>query len=126
MSPVLQIRRSAVLLALGGVFVLGGVLGLFIPAWAGYSLSGTSELVPMFVARRDARAGDGSAAGFAAVVKPVLPAVVNISSSKVVRTQNVPLARFSMIRSFGSFSANNSGISSKYRESSARRASGLE
>jgi serine protease Do len=95
MSPVWQVRRSAVLLSLAGVFVLGGLLGLFIPALAGYSISSAPRLVPMFVARGDSR-GDGgaSAEGFAAVVKPVLPAVVNISSSKIVRTQNVPLAPF--------------------------------
>jgi len=96
MSPILQVRRSAILLSCAGIFVLGGLLGLFVPAWAGYSLAGSPNLVPMFVARGDARGGDGgaSAMGFAAVVKPVLPAVVNISSSKVVRTQNVPLAPF--------------------------------
>jgi serine protease Do len=96
MSQVWQVRRSAVLLSLAGVFILGGVLGLFIPAWAGYSISGAPKLVPMLVARGESRAGDGGATaeGFAAVVKPVLPAVVNISSSKIVRTQNVPLAPF--------------------------------
>ena len=48
----------------------------------------------MYVARSDSPAQTPTNAGFAPVVQPDLPAVVNISSSRMVRVQNVPMAPF--------------------------------
>ncbi len=74
------------------VLVIGGLLGFFIPAWAGARVN--AHGVPMYVARGDSSVRLPATMGFANVVQPDLGAVVNISSSRMVRTQSAPLSPF--------------------------------
>ena len=90
MQQALQIRHSVAAMILVSMLAVGGVLGFALTSWGGQSVFGALHEVPMFVARPGGVAGDGISAGttsFAPVLKPVLQAVVNISSSKVVKTQ---------------------------------------
>jgi serine protease Do len=82
-----QLRRSAVIFALAIVFVVGGAFGLLGWALAGPSGLRHERVVPVFVTRAAAAAAsqDGSSMGFAPVLKPVLPAVVSIASSRIVK-----------------------------------------
>lgn len=82
---MVQMRRSAVVFSLTIVFFVGGALGLI--AWRGHPLFGHEKLVPVFVGRAEAAAEvpDGNSMGFASVLKPVLPAVVSIASSRIVK-----------------------------------------
>ncbi len=81
----MQLRRSAVIVSLAIMFVVGGVLGLFARTWAGPPV-GHGSIVPVFVGRAEGAASDASTSmGFANVLKPVLPAVVSIASSRIVR-----------------------------------------
>ncbi len=90
MNHRMSVSRWIALLAVICVLVIGGFLGFLVPVWAG----ARPGAVPMYVARSDSAGGTPTSAGFAAVVQPDLPAVVNISSSRMVRTQNVPIAPF--------------------------------
>lgn len=82
---IMQLRRSAVIFSLVIMFLVGGVLGLFARTWAG-APSGHAKLVPVFVDRALGAANDvGTSMGFANVLKPVLPAVVSIASSRIVK-----------------------------------------
>ena len=89
----LHIRQSAALLAFGAVLITGGLLGLALSSWAGHPiLRSDSRNVPIFVARPIAKENESSniPKGFAPVLKPALPAVVNISSTRVVKPPQSP------------------------------------
>jgi serine protease Do len=87
MSAMVQVRRSAILFSLAIVFLVGGVLGLFAWALTRHAVFGHEKLVPVFVSRASvaATSQDGATMGFAPVLKPVLPAVVSIASSRIVK-----------------------------------------
>ncbi|HEV2117165.1 MAG TPA: trypsin-like peptidase domain-containing protein, partial [Terriglobales bacterium] len=93
-QKVVRIGYPAAVLAAIAVLVVGGVLGWVIPAWAG--MRDSSRAVPVFVSTRAAEetALSPNGMGFAPVVKQVLPAVVNISSSRLVKPQENQLNPF--------------------------------
>jgi serine protease Do len=83
-EKVVRLGYPAAILCAIVVLVIGGVLGWVIPAWAG--ITNAANTVPVYVSGPGA-AGPPNSMGFAAVVKNVLPAVVNISSSRLVKPQ---------------------------------------
>jgi serine protease Do len=87
MNAMVQLRRSAIIFSLAIVFLVGGMLGLFAWALTGHAAFGHEKLVPVFVSRSaaDGASHDAAAMGFAQVLKPVLPAVVSIASSRIVK-----------------------------------------
>jgi serine protease Do len=91
-EKVVRLGYPAAILAAVIVLVIGGVLGWVIPAWAG--MRNAASVVPVYVSERPAADGPSNSRGFADVVKPVLPAVVNISSSRLVRPQGNQLNPF--------------------------------
>ncbi|HJT00959.1 MAG TPA: Do family serine endopeptidase [Terriglobales bacterium] len=91
-EKVVRLGYPAAILAAVIVLVIGGVLGWVIPAWAG--MRNAANVVPVYVSERAAADGPSNSRGFADVVKPVLPAVVNISSSRLVRPQGNQLNPF--------------------------------
>jgi serine protease Do len=86
-TRIVQLRRSAVIFSLTVVFLVGGAFGFIAWTWAGHPVFGHEKIVPVFVGRAEAaaEAPDGSSMGFASVLKPVLPAVVSIASSRIVK-----------------------------------------
>jgi serine protease Do len=88
MQQALQIRHSVAAVILAAVLATGGILGVAISSWAGHPVFGASQRVPMFIARPSGQAAGlpGGVTSFASILKPDLQAVVNISSSKVVKT----------------------------------------
>src|ERR1700689_1330717 len=86
-SSYLQVPRwiatGVVLVALIG----GGVLALGFRNWSGHEVFGASNLA-LTMARSSTPVSLGSFSnGFASVLKPALPAVVNIHTSKVVKSR---------------------------------------
>ena len=84
----IQVRQSFAVLSLAVVLLIGGLLGMFAPAFAGHALRGGGRLVPVPVALADGH--DENAFGFSGVFKPALPAVVSIASSRVVKVPQSP------------------------------------
>jgi len=87
-KDVLQIRRwiatVVVLVALAG----GGLLALGLRHWSSQPVFGAGSTAGIRVAADGSPVSLGNFAnGFSAVLKPALPAVVNIHSSKVVKSQ---------------------------------------
>ncbi len=82
----LQIRRSVALVSLAAALAIGGAL-----AWAissgGHTVLGAGSPVTLRIAGNAAVGAVNFNEGFASVVEPLLPAVVNISTSKVVKSQ---------------------------------------
>ncbi|MFY9528350.1 MAG: DegQ family serine endoprotease [Candidatus Acidiferrales bacterium] len=86
MSEVVQVRRKVAGIVLAFVLAGGALFGIGIKSWTGHSVLG-AENVPVAVAKEVGPVSLGNFAnGFSAVIRPALPAVVNISSSKVVKT----------------------------------------
>jgi serine protease Do len=82
----LQIRRSVALASLAAALTIGGAL-----AWAissgGHTVLGAGSPVTLRIAGNAPAGPVNLNEGFASVVEPLLPAVVNISTSKVVKSQ---------------------------------------
>jgi len=74
---------------IGGVCILaaGAALGKRISAWSDHSVMGATRTVPVYItqAAGNGRGGAADAMGFAQVIDPVLPAVVSITSSRIVK-----------------------------------------
>jgi len=87
-SSYLHIPRWVATVAVVTAIVCGGVLAIGLRNWSDHPVFGASPL-NVTLARNEAPVSLGDFAnGFSSVLKPVLPAVVNIHSSKVVKPQN--------------------------------------
>ena len=87
-----QIAHWAAILLGVIILVVGAVLGVGATAFAGHPVIGTSHGVPVYIA--DTASTESGAvpnpAGFAPVLKPDLPAVVSITSDRIVKTPQSP------------------------------------
>src|ERR1041385_8140296 len=84
-------RSSFVIVAVALALLVGGLTGSWVTAKTGRAPFGVAEAVPMWIST----AAGGEVAkqvsfvnGFVPVVKKALPAVVNIASSKIIRSPN--------------------------------------
>lgn len=90
-SEVVHMRRGVALALLIAALIAGAVAGTWAMHWAGHEVFG-APAVPVKVAGAvdPVRLG-GFGNGFASVIDPALPAVVNISTTQVVKVQqNMP------------------------------------
>src|SRR5208282_3237225 len=89
-SSDLHIPRWVAIAAVGVALVGGGVLEIGLKNWTGHdAVFGAGNPLGVSVARDSAPVPLGNFAnGFASVLKPVLPAVVNIHTSKTVKTED--------------------------------------
>jgi serine protease Do len=90
-SEILHMRRGVAVAILFVALIAGAVFGVWALHWAGHKVFG-APMVPVKVAGNvdPVRLG-GFANGFASVVQPALPAVVNISTTHVIRVnQGMP------------------------------------
>ena len=81
-----QIRRSVALVSLAAAVVVGGALAWVIGS-GGHTVLGAGSPVTLRIAGNSPAGPVNLNEGFASVVEPLLPAVVNISTSKVVKNQ---------------------------------------
>lgn len=81
-----QIRRSVALVSLAAAVVIGGALAWVIGS-GGHTVLGAGSPVTLRIAGSSPAGPVNLNEGFASVVEPLLPAVVNISTSKVVKNQ---------------------------------------
>jgi serine protease Do len=92
MARLLQVRQSAALAFVALVLIAGGVIGLAASSWAGRSVLGATHEIPVYIGQTGhvASGPKENALGFAPLLKPVLPAVVSITSSRVVKVPQSP------------------------------------
>jgi serine protease Do len=84
-KDVMQIRRWVATVAIVAALAAGGILASGLKDWTGHPVFGAGR-APIPAAREAVPVNLGNFAdGFSTVVKPALPAVVNIHSSKVVK-----------------------------------------
>jgi serine protease Do len=92
MERAMQVRRS-VAIAIGVcVLAVGAALGMGISAWAEGTVFGASHAIPVYIS--ETKAGPSSEVangmGFAPILQPALPAVVSITSSRLVKVPQMP------------------------------------
>lgn len=85
-SRFLQIRRSIAVVSLAAAILIGGAVAWTITS-SGHTVLGAGSPVTLRIAGNAAAGPANFTEGFSAVVEPLLPAVVNISTSKVVKSQ---------------------------------------
>lgn len=84
-----EIRRPTAAMLAAVVLAVGVVFGVGVTAWAGHPAFGAQKTAPIFgtVANgQPAAEVSASGMGYASILKPALSAVVNISSSRIVKT----------------------------------------
>ena len=86
-ESVLKIRRWVATVVVLVALATGGILSQQLKDWTGHSVLGASKTAPTIAAEGAPVTLGNFANGFSSVLKPALPAVVNIRSSKVVKTQ---------------------------------------
>jgi serine protease Do len=81
--------RWKVLLGLLAVFLVGGIAGSTFTGKTGRTLFGSENTVPMWLSTADSVPGGqvSFTSGFTAVAAKVVQSVVNVSSTKIIRTQ---------------------------------------
>jgi serine protease Do len=93
-KEVIQIRRWVAAVVVVAALALGGLLSHGMKNWTGHSVFGATK--DGIVVNKDVApvALGGFANGFSSVLKPTLPAVVNIRSSKVVKHNGPNMSPF--------------------------------
>lgn len=82
---VVHIRRWVATAVIVAALIAGGALAIGLRNWSGHEVLGASRF-PVNIARDSSPVSLGTLQnGFASILKPALPAVVNITSSKVVK-----------------------------------------
>ena len=102
-SSSLKIRRWVATVVVVAAFAGGALLSQGFRDWAGHAVFGASR-EPITIAQNALPVSLGNFAnGFSAVIKPALPAVVNIRTSKIVKpqaNQMSPMFNDPMLRQF--------------------------
>ena len=90
MEPSVHLNRAIAIVVAGIIFVIGAAIGAGLSSWTGRSVSGSSRGIPVYVTKEAEAAGVDAGMGFAHVFQPALPAVVSITSSRVVKAPQMP------------------------------------
>ena len=91
MSRFIQLHSVAAAVIGASILLMGAAMGLGVASWAGHPVVGGSR-VPVYItqARGAEGAVSGNGMGFAPLFKSALPAVVSITSSRVVKVPQNP------------------------------------
>ena len=84
---VIQIRRWVATSALIVALVAGGIFGTWAVRWAGHEVFGAASVPLKLAGSEDPVSLGRFTDGFATVLRPVLPTVVSISTTKVIKVQ---------------------------------------
>jgi serine protease Do len=85
-QEVLRIRRWVATVVVVAALAAGGILSQGMKGWTGHSVLGAGKASPTIASDGNPVNLGNFANGFSSVLKPALPAVVNIRSSKVVKS----------------------------------------
>ena len=103
-SKVIGIRRWVAMTVLSAALVAGGIFGVWAMNWSGHAVMGAeaSKIALKMAADPNPVSLGTFSNGFSAIVKPALPAVVGISSSKMVKASagGAPFLNDPMFRKF--------------------------
>lgn len=101
MERFMHIRHSIAIAVAVCIFVIGAAIGVGITSWSGRTVFGSSRGIPVYIGQKDGPdTGHPNAEGFAPVLAPVLPAVVSITSSRIVSAPQSPFFNDPFFRHF--------------------------
>jgi serine protease Do len=86
-GKVIGVRRWVAMTVLSATLVAGGIFGVWAMNWSSHAVLGAAKVALKVAANPNPVSLGSFSNGFSAIVKPALPAVVGISSSKMVKTQ---------------------------------------
>jgi serine protease Do len=109
-SSYLHIPRWIATLVVVLALIGGGVLALGLRNWSGHEVFGAPNLALTMARNTDPVPLGNFSNGFASVLKPALPAVVNIHTSKVVKARQSPMMPFFNDPEFRQFFGNQPGM----------------
>jgi serine protease Do len=91
MQGSIQVRRSAAIAFVVLIVLIGAALGAGLIAWTGHTTLGAARHLPPNVAQAvEPKSAPSSAMGFAPILDPALPAVVSITTSRMVKVPQSP------------------------------------
>jgi len=97
----MHVRHSIAIAVAVCIFVIGAALGVGITSWSGHTVFGSSRGIPVYIGQKDGPGtGYPNGDGFAPVLSPVLPAVVSITSSRIVTAPQSPFFNDPFFRHF--------------------------
>lgn len=86
-SGVVQVKRGAAVTILIAALIAGAFLGTWAIRWASHEVLGAPNVPVKLAGNLNPVLLGGFSNGFASVVRPALPAVVNISTTRVIHAQ---------------------------------------
>ena len=90
----MQMRQSVAVVVAVCLLIAGAAVGLGVSVWAGHPVLGAAHEIPVYLAAQTGGAAEhafpGNTMGFASMLKPALPAVVRITSSRLVKAPQMP------------------------------------
>jgi serine protease Do len=88
-----QLRPAAALIVIICVLLIGAALGMFVSSWTGHPVLGARNRIPIYISQsgREGNTPACNSMGWASLFKSALPAVVSITSTRIVKTQQSPL-----------------------------------
>ena len=94
MPRFLQVRHSVAIAFVVCILMMGAAIGVGLTSWSGHAVFGSSRPIPVYVGTKGAATATdgGNSRGFASVIDPALPAVVSITSSRVVKAPQSPFS----------------------------------
>ena len=91
MSRIVQMYRSVVIVIGICLLVAGAALGAGFASWSGHPVGASHEVsVPITQGGTAESAASANPMGFSSILKPALPAVVSITSSRMVKVPQSP------------------------------------
>lgn len=93
MARFFQLRPAAALIVIICVLLIGAALGMFVTSGAGHPMLGAGNRIPVYISQsgREGNTPACNSMGWASLFKPALPAVVSITSTRIVKTRQSPL-----------------------------------
>ncbi len=98
----MHIRHSIAIAIAVCILVVGATLGVGLTSWSGHTVFGSSRGIPVYIGQSKAghQSEPPNGEGFAPVLAPVLPAVVSITSSRIVTAPQNPFFNDPFFRRF--------------------------
>jgi serine protease Do len=88
-----QLRPAVALIFVICILIVGAALGMGVTSWTGHTVLGAENRIPVYISQtgRAEKSPPTNTMGFAPLFKSALPAVVSITSTRIVKTQQSPL-----------------------------------
>ena len=93
MARFFQLRPAVALIFVICILIVGAALGMAVTSWASHTVLGAGNRIPVYISQtgRMENTPPSNSMGFAPLFKSALPAVVSITSTRIVKTQQSPL-----------------------------------